>query len=793
MCRQTIRPTALKIAFWNIAGLRAGRNEAETFVDEHNVDVLMICETHLRACDNTKIRNNILYRTDRQGAGGGGTAIYVRNNLAHYEADANTTNIEASTVVINMSSGPLRLTSVYKGPNKPLLHSELDLLLSANEPTILAGDLNSKHPSWNSRLTNASGNKLRAYADRHDIAVYGPEEPTFFHAAGYRPDVLDILVAKNTTMPIELGTVNAGSSDHNPVIAYINGEDETERTTTHRKICWPKFKDIVENNITCSPPLTTIHELQIAVVNVTDCIQNAMESASRTIDKLATKNKLPDEIKDLIRRKNQARRAWQRHADIAERANMNQLARQVKVALQEYRNERWATALEQLEIEEESPWRIARALRQKRKTVPPIHNPAGLVYSDEDKAEAFADRLELQNSQNSDLIDTAHVEHVERYNTRMLNKIDRSTPKHVTPVEVAQLIKKLSLRKAPGPDNILNTALRNLGRKGMAALTNIFNATLRLRHFPTQWRTASVIVLPKPRQNLSFPQSYRPISLLSSIGKLLERIILARLQPWLEDAAAIPNEQHGFRAQHSTAHQLMRVTKYITQGFNRRQATGAILLDVAKAFDKVWHDGIIYKMLQLNAPFWIVRIIQSFLQERTFKVKLGTAMSSLKQVEAGVPQGSVLSPTLYNIYTHDIPKTNNTLLAQYADDRAVLTRSSQVRFITGRLQEAADSLESWFRKWLIKVNATKSVSTLFSKRNLEPGNMSITLYDEEIPWKKTAKYLGVLLDSRLTWHANTTAVITKARKVSGSLYPMTNRRSKLSMPNKLLLYRAGRY
>lgn len=120
---------------------------------------------------------------------------------------------------------------------------------------------------------------------------------------------------------------------------------------------------------------------------------------------------------------------------------------------------------------------------------------------------------------------------------------------------------------------------------------------------------------------------------------MLKRVVLVGLQNWLEYAAVIPDEQHGFRAHHSTAHQLLRVTEYITQGFNLNQATGAIFLDVAKAFDKVWHDGILYKMVQLNAPTWMTRIIQWFLQGRTFRVKLGTAMSTEKQIEAGVPPG----------------------------------------------------------------------------------------------------------------------------------------------------------
>ncbi|GLV46073.1 hypothetical protein CBL_05159 [Carabus blaptoides fortunei] len=243
--KQTTRPKSLKIAFWNIAGLRSGRNEAELFADDHNIDVLLLNETHLRACDNPKIRNYSLYRTNRDGAGGG-TAIYIRSSLV----SATAVNIEATAVVILTASGPLRLTAVYKSPNKTLLDADLESLLVTGQPTIIAGDLNVKDPSWNSRVTNRSGIKLRDFADTHNIAVYGPIEPT----AGHRPDVLD--------RPCRSSTV------------------------------------------TCSPPLKTPAELDQAVEQLSKCIHSALENSSRVITTPVGKNDVPPEIRELMRRKN---------------------------------------------------------------------------------------------------------------------------------------------------------------------------------------------------------------------------------------------------------------------------------------------------------------------------------------------------------------------------------------------------------------------------------------------------------------------------------------------------------
>ncbi|GLV38549.1 hypothetical protein CBL_05095 [Carabus blaptoides fortunei] len=361
--KKTTRPKSLKIAFWNIAGLRSGRNEAELFANDH-IDVLLLNETHLRACDNPKIRNYSLYRTDRDGAGGG-TAIYIRSSLVHHEISATAANIEATAVVILTASGPLRLTAVYKSPNKALLDADLESLLVTGQPTIIAGDLNAKDPHT------------------HNIAVYGPIEPTFFHTAGHRPDVLDILLAKDVTIPTEVTTANAGNSDHNPVIAHLSGEIKPHNLSSHKRICWPKFSHLMESTVTCSPPLKTPAELDQAVEQLSKCIHSALENSSRVITTPVGKNDVPPEIRELIRRKNQARCTWQRYADVNARTTMNQLARQVKTALQDHRNERWNETLEAINAENSNPQRMARALRKKRTIIPPIHTPNGIVHGDQ--------------------------------------------------------------------------------------------------------------------------------------------------------------------------------------------------------------------------------------------------------------------------------------------------------------------------------------------------------------------------------------------------------------------------
>jgi hypothetical protein len=346
-------------------------------------------------------------------------------------------------------------------------------------------------------------------------------------------------------------------------------------------------------------------------------------------------------------------------------------------------------------------------------------------------------------------------------------------------------IGSLKKKKAPGPDNISNTALKLLPPKVVVTLAAIFNASLRLCHFPSRWKNATVIFIPKPGKNSKLPQSYRPISLLSSIGKVLEKVILTRLVKVTDENSTIPDEQFGFRPKHSTVDQLINVTEFIAKGFGQNQSTGAIFLDVAKAFDTVWHDGLVYKLHAAGVPMAMVRLLNSFLNRRVFHAKI---LSTQREIQAGVPQGSVLSPTLYAIFTADIPKPDNTKIALYADDTAILVRSWSPEIISRDLQGAVENLESWFRTWRIDVNPEKSSAILFTKRHFRPVG-EVAMFNRVIPWTTVVKYLGVKFDNHLTFIPQIEHAKTRALIVRGQLNSLVCRRSKLSIKNKITIYR----
>ncbi|KAK9889042.1 hypothetical protein WA026_004323 [Henosepilachna vigintioctopunctata] len=218
-------------------------------------------------------------------------------------------------------------------------------------------------------------------------------------------------------------------------------------------------------------------------------------------------------------------------------------------------------------------------------------------------------------------------------------------------------------------------------------------------------------------------------------------------------------------------------------------STGVALFDVSKAFDRVWHEGLLFKLFEAGIPKAMVQLIASYQQQRHFRVRVGISHSTDRIMEAGLPQGSVLSPMLYNLFTRDVPKSQDTNLALYADDTAIFTRSWSPHIATQRLQQAVDNLQEWFTTWCISVNSEKSQALFLSKRRHRPDE-EIHLNGTPIPWTDKAKYLGVIVDRRLTWKSHIDYCTARAKAVQSQLYPLINRRSKLSAATKIRIYKA---
>ena len=255
------------------------------------------------------------------------------------------------------------------------------------------------------------------------------------------------------------------------------------------------------------------------------------------------------------------------------------------------------------------------------------------------------------------------------YDNTDLSRLDTDvTDSLITAEEVKNIINKLK-KTSPGKSGINKKILTHLPDNAIKRLTNIYNNTLSAGYFPDKWKQAILRLIPKEGKSPHTPQNYRPISLLEVPGKILERVVNTRLKIHLENNNMYNPNQFGFRNHRGTTHALAIVSEKIAQLKGDNGQCQVILRDVTKAFDQVWHCGLMYKIQQLLLPTTIEKFLCDFLSDRTASVKIKKKyVGPPFNLNCGVPQGSVLSPTLYTIFTNDMENSIRHVNISYADD-----------------------------------------------------------------------------------------------------------------------------
>lgn len=458
--------------------------------------------------------------------------------------------------------------------------------------------------------------------------------------------------------------------------------------------------------------------------------------------------------------------------------------------LKNWKNNQWNTFLSNLSIENNSLWKASRKLTRQTTILPPLINPVTnqMLHNLNDKLELLASHFSTIGAQYDNLIPRTHYYKVNKKVKNSLLNINNAEPIPLsTPTEVNKCIKSLKNKITCGTDELTTIMIKHLPRKAIVFLTKIINGILMTSHFPSAWKTAKIIIVPKPGKNISDINNIRPISLLSTLSKVLEKVILIKLQDFATKNNILIDQQFGFRPGHSTVHQVARIADYITDNFNLNKYTGLLLFDLEKAFDSAWHNGIIYKLLQYNYPLILIKLIKSYLSNRKFYVTHLTYNSSIKTHTSGVPQGSVLGPYLFLILTNDLPKLSLVNTALYADDLALYCSSYRPESIRNHLQKAASSIFKYYKRWRLKVNTDKTEAIIFTKRHASlPAEIIIN--GNTIPWKNEVRYLGVIMDRRLTFNSHINYLIDKTHKAIRILSPIFNRRSHLTILNKKLIY-----
>lgn len=766
--------------------------ELRVFLSEKDIYPHIIClqETWLNknkripSIPNYKVAS-YLHREDRKG---GGVAIYIKNNLPVERLDLKleNTTIEACAITLHLKNEKITIINCYDPPNcnkeNKSNHLEGYHNLFALIPThnyILVGDFNAHDMLWSDRQ-DSKGRKLLDIFSEHGLVVLNTGTPTMAEHSS-SPDIT--LATPNLSAKCEWYTLASScGSDHLPILSKFSPKYNATGTAGPSrwilsKADWDLFKQL------CSERLK-INENE-NINNISDHFTTTLKNiCEHAIPKTGPKNnKLRPPwwnktCTDIIRKREQARKKYLAHKTTEHKAIYNSLKALARDTLRDTQKTGWQNFVSQLEYKASSKkvWHIFNKFRGRpSEPITCLKTNNIIITEDKEKANALAnhyDNMSKTSNQHPSFQQTKEVEE---------RKFEKTLPDFFTDCTsnnnlnnkftLFELNQALDCKQnsAPGADTISYAMLKQLPENSKNELLRMINISWKRGEVPADWKIATIIPIKKPHKDKLDPQSYRPISLTSCICKTMETMIAKRLTCHLEKNNILSNNQSGFRPGRSTTDQLTRLESEVKMAFMERKHVVATTLDLEKAFDLMWSTGTILKLKEYGISGNILKWIHSFLNGRKIQVRVGDDTSDQHTLENGCPQGSVLSPILFNIIINTLDDTlkNDRLisLSQYADDAAVWRGHRSIKLAVEVMQGVLNKIEGWARRWGFKVSETKTKAIIFSRgRHIDKSNLKLYLFGELIEWKDKITFLGMTFDQKLTWADHIKDLETRCKK-----------------------------
>ena len=354
------------------------------------------------------------------------------------------------------------------------------------------------------------------------------------------------------------------------------------------------------------------------------------------------------------------------------------------------------------------------------------------------------------------------------------------------PYEIIKIIDTLKRKNSTGHDNISSSLIKDIKHVIAQPLTILINKSLQNGAVPDSLKLAKVIPIYKSKNRVLL-NNYRPISLLPAFSKILEKIVHKRLYQFLLSKTLFYPSQYGFRPQHSTNHAVHEFVDDTIASFDNKEHTIGIFLDLSKAFDTIDHKILISKLEWYGIRGKALDWFRSYLDNRKQYVQYKDSKSVVSTIPCGVPQGSVLGPLLFIVYTNDLPNSlSNCKTILFADDTTIYLSSTDITYLYRSANQDLETLTEWFRSNKLSLNVGKTHYVLFSHHHIDiPENLTIKIGKEIIERKDTVKFLGMYIDLKLEWHDHIKYV---KNKITSSLYAMRKVKHILATDHLLTLY-----
>ena len=694
----------------------------------------------------------------------GGVAIFIHKTVPHVPLQLQTT-LEAIAINVKYRGQEISICSLYLPNSQAYTVQKLtELSAQLKSHHLILGDFNAKHTMWGSDRVDHAGEKISDFILTTDNVLLNTGEPTRVDNISGNLSHIDISLA-SPRLSLDIGWytyTDTLGSDHLPIILTIGADNIIDDHFT--PLCKYKTKNVDWSIYSTYAVSTEGEDADEKCASLKNSILDAAETSLPRINLNRYRTLVPwwkPECKIAIKARNRAYKFFFNNPsdeNFIEYKKCRAIARRVVRAA---KKESWQNFVSK--ITEDTPasiiWDYIKRLNGKNFIRPLYLKNGNLIIDDEKEisnkiASHFASVSSDENYSPEFLANYQQLKAPLDFNTN--NNLPYNAD--FTIGELLYVLGKVRGSSA-GPDGIKYEMLQYLSPANKIKLLEFFNYLWLNQKFPSDWSKAITVPIHKPGKDPKSETSYRPIALTNVLCKVMERLVNRRLISYLERQKILHPMQSGFRKGRNTLHNLLLLEHDIKKSLASNNFTTAVFLDIEKAFDMCPREGILKKLHNIGLRGNLPIFIKNFLETRLFRVKVGNTLSDTYCQKNGVPQGSVLSPTLFILMINDLMPNPppGVKISLYADDVVIWIESEFLNICINSLQSALNILQNWSVLWGLRFSPNKTKAMIFMRPQLVNSNrygrhpLILKLYGRNIQFVKEFKYLGLYFDTSLTW------------------------------------------